>query len=40
MKKFHYKNTELEIIAKEDDHYPDSLISWAASRTNILGRVG
>lgn len=39
LKKFHYKNVEQEIIAKEDDHYPDALIAWAASRTSILGKV-
>lgn len=39
LKKFHYKNVEQEIIAKEDDHYPDALIAWAASRVSILGKV-
>lgn len=37
MKKYHYKNAEEGIIAKEDDHYPDSLIAWATSRYKILG---
>lgn len=37
MKKYHYKNPEMGIIAKEDDHYPDSLIAWASSRYKILG---
>jgi hypothetical protein len=36
-KKYHYKNPELSIIAKEDDHIPDSLIAWASSRYRILG---
>jgi len=37
LKKYHYKNVDLEIIAKEDDHYPDSLIAWAASKYQWLG---
>ncbi|MFA5397905.1 MAG: hypothetical protein WC346_17980 [Methanogenium sp.] len=39
MKKYHYKNVELGIIAKEDDHYPDSLIAWAASRYKLLADI-
>jgi hypothetical protein len=37
MKAYHYKNPEIGEIAKEDDHYPDALIAWAASRYKILG---
>lgn len=37
MKKYHYKDPELGIIDKKDDHIPDSLIAWAASRYRILG---
>lgn len=37
MKKYHYKDAELGVIAKEDDHFPDSLIAWATSRHKILG---
>lgn len=37
VKKYHYKDPELGIIDKKDDHIPDSLISWAASRSKILG---
>lgn len=37
MKAYHYKKPEIGEIAKEDDHYPDSLIAWAASRYKILG---
>jgi hypothetical protein len=37
LKKYHYSNTQTEQIAKEDDHYPDALIAWAASRYKILG---
>jgi hypothetical protein len=37
MKKYHFKNPELGIIEKEDDHIPDSLIAWASSRYKILG---
>jgi len=36
-KKYHYKNADLGIIAKEDDHYPDSLIAWASSKYELLG---
>lgn len=38
MKKYHYKNADQEVIEKDDDHYPDALIAWAASKTNLLGR--
>jgi len=38
-KKYHYSNPDQEIIAKEDDHYPDALIAWAASRWKIVGTV-
>lgn len=37
MKKYHFKNPELGIIEKEDDHIPDSMIAWASSRYKILG---
>jgi hypothetical protein len=37
MKKYHYKDAEKEIIDKVDDHYPDALISWAATKWRILG---
>jgi len=36
-KKYHYKNPEQGIIAKEDDHIPDSLIAWGSSRHHLLG---
>ena len=39
MKKYHYKNVDMEIIAKEDDHYPDALIAWAASKSYLLGNI-
>lgn len=39
MKKYHYKNVELGIIDKVDDHYPDSLISWAASKYTLLSDI-
>ena len=38
MQIYHYKNTEQEVIAKEDDHYPDALIAWAASKQTVLMR--
>lgn len=38
MQKYHYKNPELEQIAKEDDHDPDALTAWAASRAHLLGK--
>ncbi len=37
MKKYHYKNVDLQTIDKIDDHYPDSLIAWAASKFRLLG---
>jgi intein/homing endonuclease len=37
VKKYHYKDPELGIIEKKDDHIPDSLIAWATSRYRILG---
>ena len=37
MKKYHYKNAEQGIIAKDDDHIPDSFIAWGSSRHNLLG---
>lgn len=36
LKKFHYKNVDLEQIDKVDDHYPDALIAWASSRWKLL----
>lgn len=36
MKKYHYKNVDLETIDKVDDHYPDSLIAWGSSRWKML----
>jgi hypothetical protein len=36
LKKYHYANTDKEIIAKEDDHHPDALVPWAASKYKIL----
>jgi hypothetical protein len=36
LKAYHYKNPETSEIAKEDDHIPDSLIAWAASRYNLI----
>lgn len=36
LKKFHYKNVDLEQIDKVDDHFPDALIAWASSRWKIL----
>jgi hypothetical protein len=38
LQQYHYKNVELEIIAKEDDHFPDAFCSWAATRWQILGK--
>lgn len=38
LKKYHYSNAEQEIIAKEDDHYPDAFIAWASSRWKLLGK--
>lgn len=37
MQEYHYKDTDTEVIVKEDDHYPDALTSWAASRSRLLG---
>ena len=37
MKKYHYKNPEQGIIAKEDDHVADSFIAWGSSRHKLLG---
>jgi len=37
MQEYHYKDTDTEVIVKEDDHYPDALTSWAASRSRMLG---
>ena len=37
MQEYHYKNTDTEVIVKEDDHYPDALTAWAASRSRLLG---
>lgn len=39
LKKYHYSNVEQEIIAKEDDHFPDAFIAWASTRWKILGKV-
>jgi hypothetical protein len=39
MKKYHYKDKDLEIIDKIDDHFPDALIAWASSRWRILGYI-
>jgi hypothetical protein len=39
LKKYHYSNVDQGIIAKKDDHYPDALIAWGASRWKILGNV-
>jgi phage terminase small subunit len=36
MKKYHYKNPEQGIIAKEDDHICDSFIAWGSSRHKLL----
>lgn len=36
LKKYHYK-PGTEIIDKKDDHYPDALIAWAATKWRILG---
>ena len=38
LQKYHYKNIEQELIAKEDDHYPDAFTSWAVSKSWLLGR--
>lgn len=38
LQKYHYKNPEQEIVAKEDDHDPDALTAWAASRFKLLGK--
>lgn len=36
--KYHYKNAEIEQIAKEDDHDPDAGTSWAVSKFWLLGK--
>ena len=36
MKKYHYKDPDLEIIEKKDDHYPDALIAWASSKVQMF----
>lgn len=38
LQKYHYKNEEQEIIAKEDDHDPDAFTAWAVSKSWLLGR--
>lgn len=38
LQKYHYKDPEQETIAKEDDHDPDALTAWAASRFKLLGK--
>jgi hypothetical protein len=38
LQKYHYKNPELEQIAKEDDHDPDAFTAWAASKSYLLVR--
>lgn len=38
MQKYHYKDAEQEKIEKEDDHDPDALTAWAASRSHLLGK--
>lgn len=38
LQKYHYKDIEEEKIAKIDDHDPDALTSWAASRFQLLGK--
>jgi len=37
LQKYHYKNMELEQVAKEDDHDPDAFCAWAASKSWLLG---
>jgi hypothetical protein len=38
LQKYHYKNPELEQIAKEDDHDPDAFTAWAANKSHLLVR--
>jgi hypothetical protein len=38
LQQYHYKNSEQELIAKEDDHLPDALTAWAVSRGTLLGK--
>lgn len=38
MQKYHFRSEESEIVVKEDDHDPDALIAWMASKHSILGR--
>lgn len=38
LQKYHYKSTELEQVAKEDDHDPDAFTAWAASKYHLLTR--
>ena len=37
LKRYHYKNIDLEQIDKVDDHYPDALIAWGSSCWKLLG---
>lgn len=37
LQKYHYKNIDTELIAKEDDHDPDALTAWAVSKHWLLG---
>jgi hypothetical protein len=39
LQKYHYKDPEKEQVEKVDDHDVDALISWAASKYNLLGTV-
>lgn len=38
LQKYHYKNIDQELIAKEDDHDPDALTAWAVSKSWLLGK--
>lgn len=36
LQKYHYKNSETDQVAKEDDHDPDAFTAWAASKSHLL----
>ena len=38
LQKYHYKNVELEIIDKVEDHSVDAAIAWAVSKNWLLGK--
>ncbi len=36
LQKYHYKNMELDLVEKKEDHIPDSGIAWAVSKHYLL----